>query len=136
MAVAVAHVHRRGGLAVGGQREQPHVAGFVRGALLMNQRDDGLRSLVPADEWRHLPDRLGGEQLDQPVDVVGLERGDITPQPVLRVLGVGRHQPVVGTGPSGVELRPRTLQQAVDGGRTGADRVGYLGGLPLQHVAQ
>src|ERR1700733_15645911 len=102
----------------------------------MNQRDEGLWSLVPAAEWWHLPDRLGGEQLDQPVDVVGLERGDITSQPVLRILRVGCRQPVVGTGPNGFELRARTLQQAVDGGRTGADRVGYLGRLPLQHVAQ
>src|SRR5271155_2558214 len=121
-------------LAVSGSSRMSR--GASAGPLLMNQRDDRLRSLVPADEWWHLPDRLGGEQLDQSVDVVGLERGDITPQPILRVLRVGRRQGVVGTGPSGFELRARALQQAVDGGRTGADRVGDLGGLPLQHVAQ
>ena len=61
--LAVAHVHRRGGLAVGGQRDQAHIAGRLRGALLMDERDDCPRALIPADEWRHLPDRLGGEHL-------------------------------------------------------------------------
>src|SRR5690348_5032548 len=60
---STAHVHRRGGLAVGGQREHPHVTRQLRRALLVDQRDDGLRSLIPASERWHLPDRLGGEDV-------------------------------------------------------------------------
>jgi hypothetical protein len=134
--VSVAHIHRGGGLSVGGQWDQAHIAGRLRGALLANKRGNRLWTLVPADERRHLPDRLGGEQLHQPVDVISLESSDVARQSVLRVSGIRRREPVVGAGASSLQLRPGALQQAVDGGRAGADRVGHLSGLPLQHVTQ
>ncbi len=75
--LAVEHVQRRGGLAVGGRGDEAHVAGAFGGAVVLRQRDDVRRALIPAVERRHLPDRVLGEQLHQLVDVVVLERRDV-----------------------------------------------------------
>ena len=106
------------------------------GALLVDEGDDGPRALVPAGVRRHLPDRLGGEQLHQPVDVVGLERRDVAGQQVLRLRRIRGRQPVVEPGPTASSwdrARCSRLLTAVVvvpiASATSAD-------LPLQHVAQ
>ncbi|SRX92659.1 hypothetical protein MSP7336_00885 [Mycobacterium shimoidei] len=87
-------------------------------------------------ERRHLPDRLGGEHLHQSVHVVVFERRDVAGQPVLGVRRIRCGEPIVGAGPRGLQLPARPLQQAVDRSGAGADRVGYFGRLPLQHVVK
>ena len=77
-----------------------------------------------------------GEQLLQRVDVVGLEGRNVARQQFARLRGFRCGQRLVRAGSDGVELGPRPLQQTVDRRRRRADRVGHLGGPPLQHIAQ
>src|ERR1700716_3646673 len=79
----IAHVQRRGRLAIGGEGDEAHVARTFGRTLHPREGADGLGALVPAVERRHLPDRILGEQLHQLVNVVRLERGDVARPPIL-----------------------------------------------------
>ena len=132
----VEHVQRRDRLTIGGRGEEAHVAGLVGRAVRPRQRDDVGGAVIPAVEGRHLPHRVGGEQLGQLVQVVVLEGRDVLGQQFGGLRGLRVKRAVLAAGLDLVELGPGPLQQAVDrcGGRP--DRLGHFGGLPLQDLAQ
>ena len=132
----VEHVQRRDRLTIGGRGEEAHVAGLVGRAVRPRQRDDVGGAVIPAVEGRHLPHRVGGEQLGQLVQVVVLEGRDVLGQQLGGLRGLRRQRAVIAAGLDLVELRPGSLQQAVDRGRGRSDRLGHFGGLPLQDLAE
>ena len=83
------HVEAERRLAVGAGLDHRHVV-VAAGALPVDQLADGGRAEVPAGERRHLPDRLGLEQVDDRGDVLGPEGGDVLVEEVaLPVVEVG-----------------------------------------------
>ena len=84
----------------------------------------------------HLEDRVLGEQRNQLVHVVRLERRDVLRELILRLNRIRLGDLIVVGRLDRVELRTRALQQAVDRRRRRADGFTDLGRLPLKHLTQ
>jgi hypothetical protein len=112
--LGVAQIHRERGLAVRLGRNQPQVARALGRALRRDEAADVLGSLVPAREWRHFPDGVGGEQLHDGGDVVVFERPDVPGEQLTLVWGIGFDDLVLGRCHL-VELSP-SPSSSVSGG--------------------
>src|SRR4029434_6198718 len=84
------HVQGQRWLVIRGGWHHDLVTRRFRRTMPLDQVPNRYCPLVPADERRHLPDRVLREQLNDPLNVVVLKGGDIVSKQSLRMLVVKR----------------------------------------------
>src|SRR6186997_526210 len=89
-AIWLLHVQRERWLPVRRRRHHDMVSRRFGWAMRLDEVANGFRPFVPADVRRHLPDSVLRKQLDDALDVVVLEGGDVVGKQSLGMLVVER----------------------------------------------